>query len=779
MNFNVSVVFWDNLTQFTVTEGLVAQIYGSQKPTVINLELGASFQFQGVFASNTFKLHGDAASWTATSNGSHAVLTHENGDSIMIPGSASLAQTIEFADQSIEFMINTDDAPVLALGDWVLNAEPQKLMPPPTVPVEPEEGENTTEPTVPDKFYLTVTEQQLRDAVSNGTYAIESEGITYTFGDSKYNIDTSQVTNMYRLFNSKSDFNEDIGYWDVSNVTNMQEMFQHASSFNQDIGSWDVSNVVNMQYMFRSASSFNQDIGDWDVFNVTNMNWMFNSVSWIPMSFNQDLTNWTPAKISSLPRDFSSNSPLNLDHYPTWGKMPVIDGKLVVTEAKLRDAIAKKTYVIEQDGVSYSIENAANTIDTSRVTNMDSLFRNSEFNGDINHWDVSSVTSMQRMFEGTSNFNQPLDKWDVSSVTSMKEMFKAANSFNQNINSWDVSSVTNMFYMFSFTPTFNQPLNDWDVSSVIDMNGMLNGAQTFNRPIDSWDVSNVQFMNFMFSGAKAFNQPLNSWDVSNVTNMNNMFAYNDVFNQPLSNWDVTNVTSMREMFYKNSAFSQDISSWWVPHLSGVTPLYRFDNTSELAKTPDFLPKFGVSILLTVDEDSLREAVSDGSFAIEDNGFIFSFGDSHYNVDTSQITDMSNLFADTSFNQNINYWNLSNVTDISGMFDNAISFNQALNNWDVSNVTNFSSAFEGARNFNQSINDWDVSSAIDMSAMFKGAQNFNQLLDKWTPEQVKNMDNMFNGATNFNQDISGWAVIIGQPEDFAPTLDATKQPEWIG
>ena len=40
---------------------------------------------------------------------------------------------------------------------------------------------------------------------------------------------------------------------------------------------------------------------------------------------------------------------------------------------------------------------------------------------------------------------------------------------------------------------------------------------------------------------------------------------------------------------------------------------------------------------------------------------------------------------TSFNQPLNKWNVSKVTDMSYMFASARSFNQSLNNWNVSKV----------------------------------------------------------------------------------------------
>ena len=62
--------------------------------------------------------------------------------------------------------------------------------------------------------------------------------------------DTKQVTNMYKLFFSKFNFNSVISSWDVSNVTNMGDMFNSAKLFNQPLNNWDVSSVENMKDMF-------------------------------------------------------------------------------------------------------------------------------------------------------------------------------------------------------------------------------------------------------------------------------------------------------------------------------------------------------------------------------------------------------------------------------------------------------------------------------------------------------------------------------------------------
>ena len=49
-----------------------------------------------------------------------------------------------------------------------------------------------------------------------------------------------------------------------------------------------------------------------------------------------------------------------------------------------------------------------------------------------------------------------------------------------------------------------------------------------------------------------------------------------------------------------------------------------------------------------------------------------------------------------------------------------NFNEDISKWNVSNVTDMSHMFEGANQFNQSINKWNVSNVINMSGMFDHA-----------------------------------------------------------
>ena len=95
--------------------------------------------------------------------------------------------------------------------------------------------------------------------------------------------------------------------------------------------------------------------------------------------------------------------------------------------------------------------------DTSRVTNMRSLFRYGEdFNEDIGSWNVANVTTMEGMFSHASSFNQPLEQWNVANVTTMREMFHGASAFNQPLGQWNVANVTTMYSMFDDASAFHR-----------------------------------------------------------------------------------------------------------------------------------------------------------------------------------------------------------------------------------------------------------------------------------------------------------------------------------
>lgn len=129
------------------------------------------------------------------------------------------------------------------------------------------------------------------------------------------------------------------------------------------------------------------------------------------------------------------------------------------------------------------------------------------------------------------------------------------------------------------------------------------------------------------------------------------------------------------------------------------------------------------------------------------------------INVSQITDMSGLFDFNSdnelgkFNGNISKWDVSNVKNMKEMFA-CSKFNRDISEWDVSNVTDMSEMFVCSE-FNEDISKWNVSNVRNMSGMFCNSQ-FHGNISKWDVSNVTDMRKMFE-RSEFDGDISGWNV----------------------
>lgn len=232
-------------------------------------------------------------------------------------------------------------------------------------------------------------------------------------------------------------------------------------------------------------------------------------------------------------------------------------------------------------------------------------------------------------------------------------------------------------------------------------------------------------MSYMFSES-ACAADIRGMDVSNVQNMSHMFASSVGSGPQIEGWDVSAVTNVYRMFL-NSAFNRP-----------------FDNCN-------WASLLSMSEMFTC---------------------IFPAGSTR----------------EVAFNQPINGWNVSSVTDMSLMFhifkstssgggSGRVRFNQPIASWDVSNVTNMRGMFGATMNnngtsishdFNQPIGSWDVSNVTNMDFMFGSnpdiglngtsgrSSAFNQPLAAWDLSAVTTARGMF-ASIAYTQDLSTWVL----------------------
>ncbi len=123
---------------------------------------------------------------------------------------------------------------------------------------------------------------------------------------------------------------------------------------------------------------------------------------------------------------------------------------------------------------------------TITTANFQQIFRSaSNIVSGVSNFDVSSITSLLFGFYSASNFNEDLSNWDVSNVANFNYCFERTN-IDQSFAAWDMTSATSVTRMFRSTTlstaNYDATLIGW-------------AAQSLNSNL-SMDFGNAQYTNF-------------------------------------------------------------------------------------------------------------------------------------------------------------------------------------------------------------------------------------------------------------------------------------------
>jgi len=313
--------------------------------------------------------------------------------------------------------------------------------------------------------------------------------------------DTSNVTNMSRLFSENGRFNQPLNSWNISKVTNMTYMF-HQSGFNQPLDSWNTSNVTTMDHMF-SYCDFNYPIGNWDTSNVTNMHSMFA----VTNLFNQDISSWNVSKVTDLSSMFTFsvfNQPIDI-----WN--------------------------------------------TANVTTMNSMFRsNLHFNQPIGSWNTANVSNMTMMFYGATKFNQDISGWNITKVTPKPPtLFQDVSSlttvnippeFRPAPTITNFSNVTKTFSDVSFslsnptsnsTGAFSFQSSNSAIASILGNTVTIKGTGTVT--ITATQAFDNNYRSASVTATLTINTGVRTTTISGISNMSKTFGDEAFYVNPTSN----------------------------------------------------------------------------------------------------------------------------------------------------------------------------------------------------------------------------------------------------
>jgi len=241
-----------------------------------------------------------------------------------------------------------------------------------------------------------------------------------------------------------------------------------------------------------------------------------------------------------------------------------------------------------------------------------------------------------------------------------------------------------------------------------------------------------------------------SYITGNIINMSSMF--NSAFGKSqtgigsvskrtasLNGWDTGNVTNMNSCF-AGSGYINKLSNWNTINVTDMGSMFANIRPDEIVAT-------------------------DALFVTSSTQQIGDVGIDQWNV--SNVANMSLMFENTSGNLgNLSQWNTQSVTNLSGTFSK--SNVEPFVAWNTGNVTTLSDTFFGAEG-NIDCSGWNTINVTNMSKTF--GTNFGYVfplgafvnkskvkrdLSGWNVSNVTNMANIMNGY-NGDPQIDSWDV----------------------
>jgi surface protein len=146
-----------------------------------------------------------------------------------------------------------------------------------------------------------------------------------------------------------------------------------------------------------------------------------------------------------------------------------------------------------------------------------------------------------------------------------------------------------------------------------------------------------------------------------------------------------------------------------------------------------------------EEQEEEEQDQEEDEAEEDNEFLDSDRyEEHGFTNVGLRNAVQNFFSGNTWGlPPMSQWNVGNVTDMSGLFQDI----PALKQQDGENL----------QTVILPISTWDVLRVTTMKQMFAGCNNFTADLDIWKVENVRDMDGMFEGCRKFSSDLIFWRL----------------------
>ena len=389
-----------------------------------------------------------------------------------------------------------------------------------------------------------------------------------------------------------------------------------------------------------------------------------------------------------------------------------------------------------------------NHVDTSHVKDMSAMFRSCNMTTlDLRNFDFSSVTRTWGMFLYCDNLKNIYvsSLIDASKITEDTLMFKGCENLpNYKEYAWGKDKAVSTrdggyLYVNPHTVTFDVNSSDAsvDVTSMIVEEGYTYGSSYQSLPTPTTASTKYVFGGWyteatggtLVTDETIFN---GDSDITLYAHWNSYLLEGSKFSELIPDTatsivftDATATTT--ELTDLSLAKDKSVVGW----LEGTT---WYVSTQQEGQKVVFNPN---SSSMFSDDTSKESKIT----SIQLN-----------NVDTSNVTDMHNMFYGCSSLESIDLSNLdtSKVTNMSNMFYGCEALTSLdLSKLNTSSVTNMSSLFAKCKNLTEiTINGIDTSKVTNMTSMFSDCENLTTLdLSKLDTSSITNVEYMFDGCSS--------------------------------
>ena len=511
------------------------------------------------------------------------------------------------------------------------------------------------------------------------------------------NWNVSSATDMSYILADCSSFNQDLSNWNISNVTNMDHFFHQTpiskTNYDNMLIAWSNSNPQN------TVSTFYADLTKYSYGNPSLARYKL-SVSpyqWSITDLGIDTT--------TLP------TPMSLEYRVTTGNLTITLPLYGIVDVLLSwgDTSSLFTYTTTGDKThTYSTIGTYTVLIYNRLTqfgNGSTSYANADRLYKVNSFGDISLTSLSGAFYGATNLTEvPTSLPTSSTITDLSYAFKNATSFDQDISNWDISSITTMENMFDgvtlSTTNYDLLLNAWVLLS-LQKNVLFNAGSSkysYGFPTISRNkITNVNNYNWTIidGGQDPTTIPASAMVLVYTVSSSKTITLplNTLNNYPINisvDWGDSITDTYTTIGNKTHTYST--AGDYLVKITGT--LIQFGNGATGYTNPEKLVRvlsFGNIGITSLSGafygcSNLIEIPSSISFSITNLDYAF------YNCLT--LNDI-----------NITYWDMTNVINIDYMLYNAQSFDQNIFTWTVTNLTHFRFLLYQATAFKQPISGW--------------------------------------------------------------------------